>query len=87
MQVRECRIQASEFGKLTEAELQGVLSRARVLCESVDAEVNYTHCEKVREFRELFGSYLKEKATYYRSLAQRYDDAARLFALAAPPAT
>lgn len=36
-------MQTSEFGRLSDADMSGVVSRARALCDAVDAEVNYLH--------------------------------------------
>ena len=79
VQVHECRMQTSEFGRLSDADMSGVVTRARALCDAVDAEVNYLHVDKARQFRELLGAFLRERAAYHRASAAHYEQAARLF--------
>lgn len=38
-----------------------------------------TLVDKARQFRELLGTYCRERAAYHRAIAARYEQAARLF--------
>ncbi|KAI8783952.1 sorting nexin-33 [Biomphalaria glabrata] len=72
--VKEC-LKLQEENKMTESEVQNVVTKADTISYGTLAEMNHFQKERVVDFKHYMQNYLKEQIDFYKKLTSKLEDA------------
>ncbi|XP_074660290.1 sorting nexin-18-like [Tubulanus polymorphus] len=72
--VRECQ-KSQEEGKMTESEVQAIVSKCDTISYAVLSEAGYFQQERVQDFKVAMQLYLQEQIQFYKKITAKLEDA------------